>query len=197
MTTTSASARVEHLAGEVGGRRRLDDLDPVRRRDGEVRRDERHVGAAAPRLARERDSHLPGGAVADEADRVERLARPPGADEHALPAQRPGGAEELEAAGEDRLGLGHAARRRARPRRARPPPARSARRRARRAARRFACVAGCSHMRTFIAGATSNGPRTASAAWVRTLSARPCASLASVFAESGATTSRSASARCG
>ncbi len=61
----------------------------------------------------------------------------------------------------------------------------------------FACVAGCSHIRTFIAGASSTGPRNASAASVRTVSASPCASLASVFAESGAITSTAASWRCG
>ena len=41
-------------------------------------------------------------------------------------------------------------------------------------------------MRTFIAGAASTGPRKASTACVSTLSARPFASLASVFAVSGA-----------
>ena len=61
----------------------------------------------------------------------------------------------------------------------------------------FACVASCSHMRVFIAGATSTGPRCASAASVRTSSASPCASFASVCAVSGAITSRSARARCG
>ena len=61
----------------------------------------------------------------------------------------------------------------------------------------FPRVAGCSHIRTFIAGATRNGPRNASASWVSTLSASPFASFASVFAESGAITSRSASTRWG
>ena len=61
----------------------------------------------------------------------------------------------------------------------------------------FACVAGCDHMRGFIAGATRTGPRWASAASVRTLSARPWASFASVFAVNGAITSRSARCRCG
>ncbi len=61
----------------------------------------------------------------------------------------------------------------------------------------LARVAGCSHIRTFIAGATRNGPRNASASWVSTLSASPLASFASVFAESGAITSRSASTRWG
>ena len=60
----------------------------------------------------------------------------------------------------------------------------------------FARVAGCDHIRGFIAGATRTGPRCASAASVSTLSASPCASLASVFAVHGATTSRSARVRC-
>ena len=46
-------------------------------------------------------------------------------------------------------------------------------------------------MRGFIAGATSTGPRWASAASVSRLSASPCASFASVLAVHGATTSRS------
>ena len=61
----------------------------------------------------------------------------------------------------------------------------------------FARVAGCAHMRGFIAGATSTGPRWASAASVSRLSEMPCASFASVFAVQGATTSRSARVRCG
>ena len=63
-----------------------------------------------------------------------------------------------------------------------------------------ACVAGCSHMRTFIAGATTSRPASASADSVSTLSASPCASFASVFAEHGATTitrAARAASRCG
>jgi hypothetical protein len=56
----------------------------------------------------------------------------------------------------------------------------------------LACVAGCSHMWLFIAGATSSGHVAASAALVRRLSARPAASLAIVFADAGATTRMSA-----
>jgi hypothetical protein len=51
----------------------------------------------------------------------------------------------------------------------------------------FACVAGCSHIWLFIAGATSSGDRQASAALVSRLSASPPASLASVLADAGAT----------
>ena len=59
----------------------------------------------------------------------------------------------------------------------------------------FARVAACDHIRGFIAGATSVGPRCASAASVRTLSASPYASFASVLAVHGATTRRSARVR--
>ena len=64
------------------------------------------------------------------------------------------------------------------------------------ASRRSRASPALAHMRGFIAGATSTGPRCASAASVRTLSAIPCASFASVFAVHGATTSRSARVRC-
>jgi hypothetical protein len=58
---------------------------------------------------------------------------------------------------------------------------------------RLACVAGCSYMRLFIAGATATGQGAARAAAVRRLSAWPTASLASVLALAGAI--RYASAR--
>ena len=70
---------VEH---RLGGRRR-DRLDAGRRRHGEVRGEQHDVGAAPPGLLGERDAHPAGGAVADEADRVERLAGAAGGDEHA------------------------------------------------------------------------------------------------------------------
>ncbi len=55
----------------------------------DVRRDERHLGPAARRLRGDGDSHPPGRAVADEAHRVDRLARPAGRDQHGKPAERP------------------------------------------------------------------------------------------------------------
>ena len=55
----------------------------------------------------------------------------------------------------------------------------------RRSVSTFACVAALRHIRSFIAGATTSGASDASAALVRTLSARPLASLAIVFAEAG------------
>ena len=50
----------------------------------------------------------------------------------------------------------------------------------------MACVAACSYMWLFIAGATRTGQVAASAAEVSRLSARPWASLAIVFALAGA-----------
>src|SRR5688572_7143735 len=70
------------LALHVGGGRRLDDLDTGRSGDGDVRREERHRGAAPPGLGGEGDAHPARRAVAEEADRVERLAGAAGADEH-------------------------------------------------------------------------------------------------------------------
>ena len=53
-------------------------------------------------------------------------------------------------------------------------------------------VAGCFHMFTFMAGASSTGARVASATVVTRSSASPCASGASVWAVAGATTKASA-----
>jgi hypothetical protein len=72
---------VPRLALDVRGGRRRDDLDALGRFDGEVRGQQRHPGAAAPRLGGERDAHATGRAVAEEANGVERLSRPAGADE--------------------------------------------------------------------------------------------------------------------
>ena len=59
--------------------------------------------------------------------------------------------------------------------------------------RRFAWVAGCCHMRTFIAGAASTGLSVASSAVLARSSAMPAAMRASRSAVAGATTTRSAS----
>ena len=80
-----------------------------------------------------------------------------------------------------------------------PVPGSSTRAPRSRSCARFACVAGCSYIAEFIAGASTSGLRQASAALVSRLSARPCASLASVFADAGAirnTSARSTSSRC-
>ena len=53
-------------------------------------------------------------------------------------------------------------------------------------ARTFSCVTGAAHMRGFMAGATSSGPVNASADWVSTFGASPCARRAIVLAPAGA-----------
>ena len=57
---------------------------------------------------------------------------------------------------------------------------------------RLAAVAACSHIRTFIAGATSTGVSVASSSVVARSDARPAAMRASRSAEAGHTTTRSA-----
>ena len=184
--------RVEH---RLGGRRR-DRLDPVRRADRQVRREQDHLGAAPACLLGERDAHPAGGAVAEEADAVERLARAARGDEDA-PAGKRAGREQLRrtraaiSSGSARRPTPHS------PSAISPSSGPTSSTPRARSASTFARVAGCAHMRGFMAGATSTGPRCASAASVSTLSAMPCASFASVFAVQGATTSRSARVRCG
>src|ERR671931_164787 len=76
------------LASHVLGGRGLDDLYVGGRGDREVRREQRHLAAAAARLARERDAHPARRAVAEEAHRVERLARPARGDQDAAAGER-------------------------------------------------------------------------------------------------------------
>ncbi len=56
----------------------------------------------------------------------------------------------------------------------------------------LAAVAGCCHIRTFIAGAASTGLSVASSTVVARSCARPAAMLARMSALAGATTTRSA-----
>ena len=80
----SAASSIASAVG-VGDR-----LDAGRRRDGEVRGEQDDLGPAPPRLLGERDAHPARGAVADEADGVDRLARAARGDEHAPPGERGG-----------------------------------------------------------------------------------------------------------
>ena len=130
---------------------------PGRRRDGEVRREQDDVGAAPARLLGEGDAHAAGGAVADEAGRVERLARAAGGDEHALAreaarargAARPGGRSPR---------ARPSGRRPTRPRPSRPRRGRRARRRGRRSVSAFARVAGCAPHARVHRGRDEHGP---------------------------------------
>ena len=180
------SAR-ERLALELGRGRRLDELDARRRRHGEVRAEQRHVArrAAAPRRRARRPSGRTSGCRRSARRRSARAFR------------RRRRARACRAAARCRRAAPRAARTISSGSAIRPTPSSpsavspssgptSTTPRAR-SVSAFARVAGCDHMRGFIAGATSIGPRCASAASVSTLSASPCASFASVFAVHGAT----------
>src|SRR5437868_3958372 len=97
----------ERLALELGGGGRLDELDAGRRRHRQVGREERHLGTAPARLSGERDAHPPRRAVADEADRVERLAGAARRDEDALPAERARSHEQSTSGAKDLVRLRH------------------------------------------------------------------------------------------
>ena len=156
---------------------------PAGRGSDDVGGDHRHVGAARAGGLGQRQSHAPGGAVADEAHAVDRLAGAAGGDEHAQPRHAPPGA--ASGARGPAVAIGATRRgRRAAPRRApaaargradaRPPPRPCEARRPAsgsitctpraRSVSRLARTAGCSYMWLFIAGATTSGQVAASAA---------------------------------
>ena len=200
----------QHVAGGellLAGRPQLLGADDVHARDAGGRL-ERHVGAqqhhlGAPCAAppRQRQAHATGGAVADEPDAVDRLARAAGGDEHpragerrplapwpsapppasssSQTASRPAGSamRPTPVLADGRQAAGG---RLHDPRTARPQRVEVGR------------VAGCSYMREFIAGAITSGQLAASAQLVSRLSARPAASLAIVLADAGAIRYRSA-----
>ena len=99
----------ERLALEIRRRRRLDDLDAVGGRRREIRGEQRDAGAAAAGLRRDRDSHPPRRAVADETDRVDRLARAPRRHDHVSAAECRRGTEQRLGARGDLGRLGHPA----------------------------------------------------------------------------------------
>ena len=133
--------------------------------DGEVRGEQDDLRPAPPRLLGERDAHPARRAVAEEAHRVERLARAAGGDEHAPARERRPGASSCSTRAA--ISSGSAMRPTPHSPSAVSPssgPTSSTPRASSVSA--FARVAGCAHMRGFIAGATSTGPRCASAASV-------------------------------
>ena len=121
------------------------------------------------------------GAVGDVAHRIDRLMRRAAGDQRVPPGQRPRpapaaprsppGSPAVRPAGRGRI--------RCRPSRPRPAPRRGCR--ATRSSAMLACVAACSHMRTFIAGATSTGLSVASSTVEARSSARPAAIFARMF----------------
>ena len=193
MSSTSASGKRSRTAASSSAAvSTVDGRDPGGRRERDVRGDEGHLRAAPRRLLGERQAHPARRAVADEAHRVDRLARAAGRDQHAQPVER---ARRVRRRLERRLDRGQDLRRLGQP----PHPPLALRReppgaRGRRSGRRASAAApgspgwpgartcGCSSP-----GASTSGAVLASAALVSRLSASPSASFASVFAEAGAT----------
>ena len=154
-----------------------------RQRDLDAAGDERDPGAAGERRLGDRDAHLPGAAVADEADGVDGLARcRRRSRRRGGPRGRRRAAARRAAGGRARIGLADRAVRRpppttastmsrqlrepadarlARGERTRPRARRSGSRSRRGAGRRWSRVAGCVHMSPSIAGATTTGARVA------------------------------------
>src|SRR5215210_3755930 len=97
----------KRLAGHVLGGRRLDYIHSYGRAHREVRRDERDLRPAPSRLGRERGAHAARRAVAEEADRVQRLARPAGGHEHTTALELLALLEQRGDALEDLLRLAH------------------------------------------------------------------------------------------
>ena len=97
----------ERLAGHVLGGRRLDHVHSYGRAHREVRGDERHLRPAPVRLGRERCAHAARGAIAEEANRVQRFAGTARGHEHADTVQLLAPLEQRRNALEDRLGLAH------------------------------------------------------------------------------------------
>ena len=176
--------------GELGGGGDVDVLDAGRARQATLAATTVTLRAAARGLLGERPAHLPGAAVADEADGVDRLARAAGGDEDVRAVELTAGARR----GAPRW------RPAARPARAggrRPTPPASRARRCRARAPRPRGRAACRGSRASPDARTSHrswperraaARRHASAAAVRRLSAWPPASLAIVLADAGAIT---------
>ena len=188
----------QRLALQVGGRRRLDDRDT--RRAPAPRGSPRAGSRPRPWLSPPRPGRRPCGPTSgcrrSARSRAARASRRPRRARAFRASGRAGRAEQ--ASMRAKISSGSAMRPTPSSPSASSPSAgpTSSTPRARSVAT-FSCVAGWSHMRVFIAGATSTGPACARTASVSTSSARPCAMRASVFAVSGATTSRSQRPRCG
>ena len=85
-------------------------VTPAGRRQTHRSRHQHHAGARLARRLRDREAHLPGAAVADEAHRVDALARRARGDEHAPPGERAAVRAAARRAARRDPGLEHAAR---------------------------------------------------------------------------------------
>ena len=117
-------------------------------------------------------AHLAAGAIAEIANRVESLARAARSDKHDLAGEIVATAQRIEHHVGNRVGLGHASAP-TMPQARSPVPGSMTRTPRWRRISRFAWVAGCCHMFTFIAGATSTGAVVARYMVVRKSSAIP------------------------
>ncbi len=132
---------------------------PSGRPDARVRDDRDDLGATSRGLVGERRAHAPRAPVAEEAHRVERLARAAGRDEDAAAGEAAARSAAAPRRSRRRSPTGSAMRPIPHSPSASGPssgPTSTAPRAA--SVATFARVAGCSHMRTFIAGATTSGP---------------------------------------
>ena len=82
---------------------------PRGRRNCEIRREQRHGGAAPARFLRQRHTHPSGGAIPEEPDCVERLASPTCGDQHTASGERIGLTQQFAAAAEDLIRFHHPA----------------------------------------------------------------------------------------
>ena len=79
--------RPQERGAQVGRRLDADDRGIGRERDLGVGRDDRDARAAVERSGRDRGAHPPRRAIADEPDRVDRLARPAGGHDDVAPGE--------------------------------------------------------------------------------------------------------------
>src|SRR5690606_29344839 len=182
--------RAEHGVVHLRRRSHVAAIHAIGRRQRDRAGHQHRLRAATRGGGRDREAHLAAAAVADEADRIDVLVGRAGADHHAQ-ADEGLRAHAVPVASAATMSSGSAMRPGPDSPSASGPstgPTTSAPRSRSRAM--LACVAGCSHMRWFIAGASASGAVVARHRVVTRLSANPLASLARVLAVAGATSTR-------
>src|SRR5690606_11506496 len=181
--------RGEHRLAHLRRRAHVDPLHARRRIQVHRAGQQHHLGAARAGGRGHREAHLAAAAVAQEADRIDVLVGRPGAHQHPPAGQR--GAHMASSAATIAAG---SARRPGPDSPSASGPSSGPMTLAPRSRSRatLAWVAGCSHMRWFIAGHRVIGAVVARHRVLTRSSARPWASLAMVLAVAGAMTTRSA-----
>ena len=197
---SAASQRRQHLRAVSTSTR----VDARRRRQRRRPGDQGHLARRRGQRRGDGVALLAARAVGDEPHRVDRLARRAGGHQHALArraAARAGQRSDAIDRGEDRLRLGHPARAELAAGHVAVVRADETRRRPPCSVAMLRWVAGCSHIRTFIAGATSTGLSVASSVVEARSSARPSAAIfairSAVAGRHDHQVGRRATARCG